>query len=204
MATGMFGANPDELRVVGAEFGAAAGVLEASGATVGSEIAGVRWLGVDATLYRANWGTVIPAHLGALGGVLEGISADLERQAGDQEDASQPGNGHEGCAQSVGNGLKSAGNAIGGFFKGLVVDGIWGDIKGLGALMGFDENGWSWDTMKNSWRGLGALAGFDQNGNWSLGTLGNTWKEVGKDFLAWDTWKSDPAAELGKVAWNIC
>lgn len=62
MATGMFGANPDELRLVGAEFGAAAGVLEASGTTVGSEIAGVRWLGVDATLYRANWGTVIPAH----------------------------------------------------------------------------------------------------------------------------------------------
>ena len=203
MATGMFGANPDELRAVGGEFGVAAGLLESSGATVGAEIAGVRWLGVDATLYRANWGTTIPSHLSELSGVLETVNTDLERQAGDQEDASQPGNGNEGCAKSVGDGLRSAGNALGGFLKGVFVDGIWGDIKGLGALFGFDENGWSWDTMKNTWKGMGGLIGFDKDGNWSLDTLGNTWKEVGKDFLAWDQWKTDPAGALGKVAWNV-
>ncbi|MBN6778349.1 hypothetical protein JRG19_07295 [Pseudoclavibacter alba] len=203
MATGMFGAHPDELRAVGGEFGVAAGLLDSSAATVGSEIAGVRWLGPDAMLYRANWGTVLPSQLSELGGVLEIINTDLDRQAGDQEDASQPGNGNEGCANSIGNGLKNAGNAIGGFFKGLLVDGIWEDIKGLGALVGIDENGWSWETMKNTWRGMGGLVGFDQDGNWSLGTLGNTWKEVGKDFLAWDMWKTDPAAALGKVTWNI-
>ncbi|MBN6778348.1 hypothetical protein JRG19_07290 [Pseudoclavibacter alba] len=203
MATGMFGANPDELRAVGGEFGVAAGLLESSGATVGAEIAGVRWLGVDATLYRANWGTTIPSHLSELSGVLETVNTDLERQAGDQEDASQPGNGNEGCAKSVGDGLRSAGNALGGFLKGVFVDGIWGDLKGLGALFGFDENGWSWDTMKNTWKGMGGLIGFDKDGNWSLDTLGNTWKEVGKDFLAWDQWKTDPAGALGKVAWNV-
>lgn len=203
MATGMFGANPDELRAVGGEFGVAAGLLESSGATVGAEIAGVRWLGVDATLYRANWGTVIPGHLSELGGVLETVKTDLDRQAGDQEDASQRGNGNEGCANSIGNGLKSVGNALGNFLKGVVIDGIWGDIKGLGALIGFDENGWSLTTMKETWKGMGALVGFDKNGKWSLDTLTNTWKEVGKDFLAWDQWKTDPAGALGKVVWNV-
>ena len=57
--------------------------------------------------------------------------------------------------------------------------------------------------MKNTWKGMGGLIGFDKDGNWSLDTLGNTWKEVGKDFLAWDQWKTDPAGALGKVAWNV-
>lgn len=203
LATGMFGANPDELRGIAGEFGAASGTLESIAGTVGSEIQGVHWLGLDALQYKAHWGTVIPSGLTELSAVTGECQSELGRQAGEQEDTSRPGNGNEGCANSIGNGLQSAGNAIGGFLKGLVVDGIWEDIKGLGALVGFDENGWSWETMKETWQGMGALAGFDEDGNWSLSTLGNTWKAVGKDFLAWDQWKTDPAGALGKVTWNI-
>lgn len=203
MATGMFGANPDELMGVGDVFGSTGGAMEAIGASVGSEIDGVNWLGLDALQYKAHWGRLIPGHLSALSEVLGATQSDLHAQANDQVDTSAAGNGSEGCAQSVGNGLKSVGNGIGSFLTGLVGDGIWGDIKGLGSLIGLDENGWSWETMKNTWKGMGSLVGFDKDGNWSLDTLGNTWKAIGKDFFAVDMWEQDPARAFGKVAWNV-
>ena len=39
------------------------------------------------------------------------------------------------------------------FIKGFVVDGLWGTIKGIGGLVGFE----GWDTLVNSWKGLGEL-----------------------------------------------
>lgn len=50
---------------------------------------------------------------------------------------------------------------------------------------------------------MGALLGFDSEGNWSPETLVNTWVSVGKDFLAWDQWATDPAGAAGRVLWNI-
>lgn len=40
------------------------------------------------------------------------------------------------------------------FGKGIVVDGVWGTIKGLGTLVGFS----GWDAAGQAWTGLGKLA----------------------------------------------
>ncbi|MZE79245.1 protein phosphatase, partial [Streptomyces sp. SID5475] len=97
-------------------------------------------------------------------------------------------------------------------WDGLIVDGVWGTIKGLGTLVGFD----GWDAMKDAWKGLGMLV---------VGTALYTsplayavpdsalpqWmkdskqvaKEAGKAMLAWDTWKENPARAAGAVTFNV-
>ncbi|GEM_PF-483738 len=201
MANGMYGANTEELRQVGSIFGSAEGKLNQSASTVQSQIEGVDWLGPDADKFRSHWGQVIPNDLRSLAELTIDRNTDLNRQA-DEQDKTSSGNGGEGCLKSIANGAKALGNGIVDFFKGFFVDGIWGDIKGLGALFGFDENGWSWETMKDTWKGMGALLGFGEDG-WSWDTMKNTWIAVGKDFLAWDQWSTDPAGAAGKVLWNV-
>jgi len=198
----MHGANTDELRQVGSIFGSAEGVLNQSASTLQSQIEGVDWLGPDADRFRSHWGQVIPNDLRAIAELTIDRDADLKRQA-DEQDKASSGNGGEGCLKSLGDAAAAIGNGVVDFFRGFFVDGIWEDLTALGALLGFDENGWSFETLKETWTGMGALLGFDSEGNWSPETLVNTWVAVGKDFLAWDQWATDPAGAAGRVLWNV-
>jgi hypothetical protein len=105
---------------------------------------------------------------------------------------------------------EDVGDAIVSFGKGVVVDGLWGTVKGLGNLVGFG----GWDGLKQSWGGLLKLglalspALLVINDHTALpglpkGTLSNTLKDTGKALLAWDQWKDDPARASGNVVFNV-
>jgi Contact-dependent growth inhibition CdiA C-terminal domain len=101
-------------------------------------------------------------------------------------------------------------DAVVSFGKGVVVDGLWGTVKGLGNLVGFG----GWDGLKQSWGGLLKL-GLALSPTWLMlnqvtdlpglpkGTLSSTLEETGKGLLAWDTWKDDPARASGNVVFNV-
>nr|WP_240678933.1 hypothetical protein [Streptomyces sp. SID4937] len=101
------------------------------------------------------------------------------------------------------------------FGKGLVVDGVWGTIKGLGTLVGTD----GWDAMKQAWTGLAKLgtgilisatplaAAFwlapeDKLPSW-LRDSRTAMKETGKALLAWDQWSENPSRAAGAVTFNV-
>ncbi|MEU9235088.1 hypothetical protein [Streptomyces subrutilus] len=102
------------------------------------------------------------------------------------------------------------------FGKGIVVDGVWGTLKGLGGLVGLQ----GWDTFKQSWTGLaklgtglaimsipGAGAVFlaapeDKLPSW-LRDSRTAMKETGKALLAWDQWGSNPSRAAGAVTFNV-
>ncbi|SDK94566.1 hypothetical protein [Streptomyces indicus] len=101
------------------------------------------------------------------------------------------------------------------FGKGLVVDGVWGTIKGLGTLVGFD----GWDAMKQAWTGLAKLAtgivitaspfgaAFwlapeDKLPSWIRDSR-TAMKETGKALVAWDQWGSNPARAAGATTFNV-
>ncbi|MFI0780608.1 hypothetical protein [Streptomyces sp. NPDC021212] len=102
------------------------------------------------------------------------------------------------------------------FGKGLIVDGVWGTLKGLGGLVGLS----GWDTFKASWTGLGKLAtGLaissipgvrelywaapdDKLPSW-LRDSRTAMKETGKALLAWDQWGSNPSRAAGAVTFNV-
>ncbi|MFH8340536.1 YwqJ-related putative deaminase [Streptomyces sp. AM6-12] len=101
-------------------------------------------------------------------------------------------------------------------WDGLVVDGIWGTVKGLGTLVGVD----GWDAMKTAWKGLAQLAtglAFMSNpvlaaAFWAtpdrympswLRESRNTMKQTGKALLAWDEWGKNPARAAGAVTFNV-
>ncbi|MGW2253158.1 hypothetical protein ACWCXH_23580 [Kitasatospora sp. NPDC001660] len=102
------------------------------------------------------------------------------------------------------------------FGKGVFVDGIWGTIKGLGTLVGFD----GWDAFKQSWTGLAKLAtGLvitaipvvgeaywlmpeDKLPSW-LRDSRTAMKETGKALVAWDQWKTNPSRAGGAVTFNV-
>lgn len=87
-------------------------------------------------------------------------------------------------------------------WDGVVVDGIWGTVTGLGMLVGIDGTGWHWDTMRDSWVGMGSLIGY-ANGEWSWGNAGNAWLGLGKGLISWDTWSEDPARAAGGAVFNV-
>lgn len=87
-------------------------------------------------------------------------------------------------------------------WDGVVVDGLWGTVQGLGMLVGIDGNGWSWDTMKSSWVGMGSLIGYS-GGDWSWDNAGEAWKGLGKGLISYDTWEDDPARAAGGSVFNI-
>ncbi|MFG3495850.1 hypothetical protein [Streptomyces sp. NPDC047928] len=102
------------------------------------------------------------------------------------------------------------------FGKGVIVDGVWGTIKGLGTLVGFE----GWDAMKQAWTGLAKLAtGLaitaipgvgaaywmmpeDKLPSW-LRDSRTAVKETGKALLAWDQWGENPARAAGAVTFNV-
>jgi hypothetical protein len=105
---------------------------------------------------------------------------------------------------------EDVGDAIVSFGKGVVVDGLWGTVKGLGNLAGFG----GWDGLKQSWGGLLKLGlalsppllianQFTALPGLPKGTLPNTLRDTGKALLAWDQWKDDPARASGNVVFNV-
>ncbi|MCQ4045977.1 putative adhesin [Streptantibioticus rubrisoli] len=95
-------------------------------------------------------------------------------------------------------------------WDGLIVDGIWGTIKGLGGLVGLE----GLDTFLNSWKGLGELVvGLSSYSpvfaampeSWLPGwvrTSRKTTQAFGKSLVAWDEWSKDPARAAGGVTFN--
>ncbi|MBZ9597202.1 hypothetical protein K7B06_19285 [Streptomyces erythrochromogenes] len=102
------------------------------------------------------------------------------------------------------------------FGKGVVVDGVWGTLKGLGGLVGLQ----GWDVFKQSWTGLAKLgtglailsipgagplflsAPDDKLPSW-LRDSRTAMKETGKALLAWDQWGSNPSRTAGAVTFNV-
>lgn len=101
------------------------------------------------------------------------------------------------------------------FGKGIVVDGVWGTIKGLGTLVGVD----GWDAAGQAWTGLAKLAtgvvisatpaaaAFwmtpeDKLPSW-LRDSRTAMKETGKALLAWDQWSENPSRAAGAVTFNV-
>ncbi|PAZ13907.1 hypothetical protein CLM62_20680 [Streptomyces sp. SA15] len=101
-------------------------------------------------------------------------------------------------------------------WDGLIVDGIWGTIKGLGTLVGFG----GWEAMGQAWKGLAQLAtGLTlsmmpgaQVAFWALPDdklpawirdSRTAMKETGKALVAWDEWGRNPARAAGAVTFNV-
>ncbi|MFD8822858.1 hypothetical protein ACFV1C_10935 [Streptomyces sp. NPDC059605] len=97
------------------------------------------------------------------------------------------------------------------FGKGFLVDGVWGTLKGLGTLAGFDGG----DAAKEAWTGLAKLAtGLSPAAQLALHALpgdhsawlrdsGTAVKETGKALIAWDQWGSNPSRAAGAVTFNV-
>ncbi|WP_329196165.1 hypothetical protein [Streptomyces sp. NBC_01435] len=97
------------------------------------------------------------------------------------------------------------------FGKGFLVDGVWGTVKGLGTLVGFEGG----DAAKEAWTGLAKLAtGLSPAAMLVLHVLPgdhSAWirdsrtavKETGKALIAWDQWGSNPSRAAGAVTFNV-
>ncbi|MFF6826015.1 hypothetical protein [Streptomyces longwoodensis] len=101
-------------------------------------------------------------------------------------------------------------------WDGLIVDGVWGTIKGLGTLVGFG----GWDAMGQAWKGLAQLAtGLVITSMPGVGTAfwllpddklpswirdsRTAMKETGKALVAWDEWGKNPGRAAGAVTFNV-
>ncbi|MFF3271640.1 hypothetical protein ACFYWU_11995 [Streptomyces chrestomyceticus] len=102
------------------------------------------------------------------------------------------------------------------FGKGLIVDGLWGTVRGLGTLVGVD----GWDAAGEAWvnlaklstaitiaaiPGLGA-AYLTMPGNMLPSWLRDSRKamvDTGKAMLAWDQWGTNNSRAAGAVTFNV-
>ncbi|MFE6739138.1 hypothetical protein [Streptomyces tubercidicus] len=102
------------------------------------------------------------------------------------------------------------------FGKGVIVDGVWGTIKGLGTLIGVD----GWEAAGQAWTGLAKLStgvmittlpivgpAFlaipgDKLPSW-LRDSRTAMKETGKALVAWDQWESNGSRAAGAVTFNV-
>lgn len=137
-----------------------------------------------------------------------GFTADLLNQSGELPWGS--------TVEKERHGLDWLGHQVWEFGKGFVVDGVWGTIRGLGTLVGFD----GWDAAGEAWKGLGKLATgvlitavpVVGVAYWAapedklpsyLRDSRNTVKEAGKALVAWDQWGENPARASGAVTFNV-
>jgi len=101
---------------------------------------------------------------------------------------------------------KDVANSVVSFGKGLVVDGLWGTVRGLGTMVGVDGA----EAAGQAWMGIGKLAmslnpvamAVDQTvgiPGMEKGELGATQLAAGKAPIAYDTWGEDPARASGVV-----
>lgn len=110
---------------------------------------------------------------------------------------------------AVGHNIKSF------VWDGIIVDSVWGTIKGLGTLVGTD----GWDAAGQAWTGLAKLAtGLaitlspagaaywmapkDKLPSW-LGDSRTAVTETGKALIAYDQWDKNPARAAGAVTFNV-
>ncbi|MBC9719365.1 hypothetical protein H9Y04_43335 [Streptomyces sp. TRM66268-LWL] len=101
------------------------------------------------------------------------------------------------------------------FGKGLVVDGVWGTLKGLWTLVNVTD----WEAFSQAWTGLAKLAtgiaitaspfgaAFwlapeDKLPSWVRDSR-TAMKETGKALVAWDQWGSNPARAAGATTFNV-
>ncbi|MFE8008662.1 hypothetical protein [Streptomyces sp. NPDC057418] len=100
------------------------------------------------------------------------------------------------------------------FTKGFFVDGVWGTIKGLGTLVGYD----GFEAAGQAWKGLAQLgtgllvtvvagpaywaAKDDELPSW-LRDSRTAMKETGKALVAWDQWGENPSRAAGAVTFNV-
>ncbi|GGA56580.1 hypothetical protein GCM10011490_03030 [Pseudoclavibacter endophyticus] len=209
MATGMFGANVEALMDIARDFDGRSEVPRSSGGNVERAIADVDWIGNDADAYRSSWGASLPQQLRDLADLTWDYSDQLERHAQEQEDASKAGDG--GCLEATGDFFGGLWGGAVDFFRGFVVDGLWGDIKGILGLIGmnFDDGfSWTFGNFLENWggllSGLSGLIGLD-TGTWSFSwdTFTSSWGGMLGEFFAVDMWGDDPWGALGKVVWNV-
>ncbi|MGO2111393.1 MAG: hypothetical protein ACTH31_07245 [Pseudoclavibacter sp.] len=209
MATGMFGANVEALMNIARDFDGRSEVPRSSGRNVERAIADVEWIGSDAENYRSTFGTSLPRSLADLADLTWDYSGFLERQASAQEDASKAGD--SGCLEATGDFFGGLWNGTVDFFRGLVIDGLWEDIKGILGLVGISFDGgfsWNFDNFLESWggllSGLGGLIGLDTS-TWTFSwdTFTSSWGGMLGEFFAVDMWADDPWGALGKVVWNV-
>lgn len=85
MATGMFGANTDELRAVAGEFARSGVETAAIGSKTTLAVETCMWWGPDAIAYKVNFAASIAPKFVALAAHLEERALSLVTQAGDQD-----------------------------------------------------------------------------------------------------------------------
>ncbi|MFK8848155.1 hypothetical protein [Streptomyces sp. Ac-502] len=102
------------------------------------------------------------------------------------------------------------------FGKGVVVDGLWGTVRGLGTLVGVD----GWDAAGAAWVNLAklstaitiaAIPGLGAAYLTVPGTMLPSWlrdsrtamAETGKAMLAWDQWGSNNSRAAGAATFNV-
>ncbi|WP_435233633.1 hypothetical protein [Streptomyces sp. Tue6028] len=102
------------------------------------------------------------------------------------------------------------------FWDGLVIDNIWGGIKGLGTLVGWngsDAAGDAWGHLGDVVSGIGQYTAkpYDALMDWAIGADKESATEVrqkkaAKDFVksmvAWDMWGENPARAAATVVFN--
>ncbi|MCX5376723.1 hypothetical protein [Streptomyces sp. NBC_00091] len=102
-------------------------------------------------------------------------------------------------------------------WDGIVVDGIWGTVRGLGTLVGVDGA----DAAGQAWTGLAKLAtglaittmlpasnamfwtADDKDLPPWIRDSRKAMKETGKALVAWDEWGKNPARAAGAVTFNV-
>lgn len=106
-------------------------------------------------------------------------------------------------------------------WEGVVVNGIWGTVEGLGSLvLGYNPQTGEWfsgDTYAAAWSNLGMLAVGLSIPVWAHPLVANmdgpvgdflqrgqqTLLNAGKGIVAWDKWEDDPWTAAGEAGFNV-
>lgn len=140
--------------------------------------------------------------------VMYGYDLDILKHAKDTPWGAPESESHH--AWEVGYWAKSF------FWDGLVIDNIWGGIKGLGTLVGWngsDAAGDAWGHLGDVVSGIGQYTAkpYDALMDWAIGPDKESATEVrqkkaAKDFaksmVAWDMWSENPARAAATVVFN--
>ncbi|MFJ1529443.1 hypothetical protein ACIOFV_13625 [Streptomyces mirabilis] len=140
--------------------------------------------------------------------VMYGYGLDILKHAKDTPWGAPESESHH--AWEVGYWAKSF------FWDGLVIDNIWGGIKGLGTLVGWngsDAAGDAWGHLGDVVSGIGQYTAkpYDALMDWAIGPDKESATEVrqkkaardfAKSMVAWDMWSENPARAAATVVFN--
>ncbi|MEE6286667.1 hypothetical protein V2J52_03240 [Georgenia sp. MJ173] len=83
-------------------------------------------------------------------------------------------------------------------WDGIIVDGIWGTVEGLGMLVGIDGDWPKWDVFSSTWNSIGSLVGLGDT------PPGEAWAGLGKGMIMWDEWADGNYAQAaGGTIFNV-